>query len=76
MTCIVQIGPFPLSSNHIQGGVEASVFGLAKALSATHEVHVFDTPRIGGNQVTENIETVIVHRFVIRGRDSLLLDNK
>ena len=67
MTCIVQIGPFPLSSNHIQGGVEASVFGLAKALSATHEVHVFDTPRIGGNQVTEKIETVIVHRFCNSG---------
>ena len=63
MTCIVQIGPFPLSSNHIQGGVEASVFGLAKVLSATYEVHVFDTPRIGGSHVTENIESVIVHRF-------------
>ena len=63
MACIVQIGPFPLSSNHIQGGVEASVFGLAKALSAMHEVHVFDTPRIGGSLDVEKIESVIVHRF-------------
>ena len=63
MACIVQIGPFPLSSNHIQGGVEASVFGLAKAQSSTHEVHVFDTPRIGGSCVVEKIESVIVHRF-------------
>ena len=63
MACIVQIGPFPLSSNHIQGGVEASVFGLAKAQSSTHEVHVFDTPRVGGSCVVEKIESVIVHRF-------------
>ena len=63
MACIVQIGPFPLSSNHIQGGVEASVFGLAKAQSSTHEVYVFDTPRIGGSCVVEKIESVIVHRF-------------
>lgn len=63
MACIVQIGPFPLSSNHIQGGVEASVFGLAKALGTMHEVHVFDTPRIGGSHIVENVEGLIVHRF-------------
>lgn len=63
MACIVQIGPFPLSSNHIQGGVEASVFGLAKALGTMREVHVFDTPRIEGSHVVENVEGLIVHRF-------------
>lgn len=63
MACIIQIGPFPLSSNHIQGGVEASVFGLTKALGTMHEVHVFDAPRIGGSCVVEKIESVIVHRF-------------
>jgi hypothetical protein len=40
MACIIQIGPFPLPSNHIQGGVEASVFGLTEALGTMHEVHV------------------------------------
>lgn len=63
MACIVQIGPFPLSSNHIQGGVEASVIGLAKAQSAKYEVHAYDTPRIGGSHVVENVEGVVVHRF-------------
>ena len=67
MACIVHIGPFPLSSGRIQGGVEASVFGLAKTQSATHEVHVFDIPRIGGNRVVENIEGVVVHRFCNQG---------
>ena len=67
MACIVQIGPFPLSSCCVQGGVEASVFGLAKAQSTTHEVHVFDIPRIGGNRIIENIEGVVVHRFCNQG---------
>lgn len=68
MACIVQVGPFPLLSDHIQGGVEASVFGLAKAQNAMHEVHVFDIPRIGGSHVVENIEGIIVHRFCNQGR--------
>ena len=67
MTRIVQIGPFPLFSGRIQGGVEASVFGLAKVQSVRHEVHVFDVPRIGGSQVVENIEGVVVHRFCNQG---------
>ena len=67
MSCIVQIGPFPLSSGRIQGGVEASVFGLAKAQSTMYEVHAFDIPRIGGNRVVENIEGVVVHRFCNQG---------
>lgn len=67
MARIVQIGPFPLLSGRIQGGVEASVIGLAKAQSATHEVHVFDVPRIGGSHVVENIEGIIVHRFCNQG---------
>ncbi len=67
MSCIVQIGPFPLLSDRVQGGVEVSVFGLAKAQSAMHEVHVFDIPRIGGSRVIENIEGVVVHRFCNQG---------
>ena len=64
---IVQIGPFPLLSGRIQGGVEASVFGLAKAQCSTYEIHVFDIPRIGGSHVVENAEGVIVHRFCNQG---------
>lgn len=34
---IVMVGPFPADAAHIQGGVQASVFGLAKALQAQGE---------------------------------------
>jgi glycosyltransferase involved in cell wall biosynthesis len=67
MNCIIQIGPFPQSISSIRGGVEASVFGLAKAQSTSYEVHVFDIPRIGGNRAIENIEGVTVHRFCNQG---------
>lgn len=67
MTRIIQIGPFPLSSDCIRGGVEASVFGLAKAQSVMHEVHAFDIPRIGGSHIVENIEGIAVHRFCNQG---------
>lgn len=64
---IVHIGPFPQSVECIQGGVEASVFGLAKAQRASYEVHVFDVPRIGGSRIVENIGGVAVHRFCNQG---------
>ena len=67
MACIVQIGLFPLSSDCIRGGVEASIFCLSKVLSATHEVHVFDVPRIGGSRFVENVESITVHRFCNQG---------
>ena len=63
MTRIVQIGSFPLSSDCIRGGVEASVFGLASAQSVEHEVHVFDVPRVGGSNIVENVAGITVHRF-------------
>ena len=63
MTRIVQIGSFPLSSDCIRGGVEASVFGLASAQSVEHEVHVFDVPRVGGSNIVENVVGITVHRF-------------
>jgi len=67
MSRIIQIGPFPQSIDHVRGGVEASVFGLAKAQSATYEVHVFDIPRIGGSYGVESTEGVTVHRFCNQG---------
>ena len=67
MNRIIQIGPFPQSIDRVRGGVEASVFGLAKAQSASHEVHVFDIPRIGGSHVVENMAGVTAHRFCNQG---------
>ena len=67
MTRIVQIGPFPLSSDCIRGGVEASVYGLANAQSVAHEVHAFDVPRIGGSHIVENVGGITVHRFCNQG---------
>lgn len=63
MTCVVQIGTYPLDANHICGGVEASVYGLAKVLKETCEVHVFDIPRIDGSCAVVNEGGVVVHRF-------------
>lgn len=60
---IVQIGLYPQSRDHICGGVEASVFGLSQALGCNNEVHVYDQPRIGGENVVESDGSVIVHRF-------------
>lgn len=68
MMRIVQIGSFPESGNCIRGGVEASVFGLAKEQGKENEVHVFDVPRIGGGHNIEMVEGVIVHRFCNFGR--------
>jgi len=68
MLRIVQIGPYPLSQDCIQGGVEASVFGLAQEQSRTSEVHVFDFPRIGGDDCEEQDGRVKVHRFCNAGK--------
>lgn len=63
MVRVVHIGQFPLDKGHIRGGIEASIYGLAKVQCATNEVHAFDIPRIGGDASVENIESIIVHRF-------------
>ena len=67
MSRIIQIGPFPQSIDCIRGGVEASVYGLACAQSAAHEVHVFDIPRIGGDHIIENKKGITIHRFCNQG---------
>lgn len=43
---IVQIGPYPISLERIQGGIEASVYGLVQELAKSHTVDVFDEPRL------------------------------
>lgn len=64
---IIQIGPYPQSSDCIRGGVEASVYGLAQEQSKSFEVHVFDFPRISETDRVERDGNVIVHRFCNRG---------
>ena len=64
---IVQIGVYPKSSDHIAGGVEASVYGLSQAQSSDNEVFVFDLPRIGGKQIIEQDGNVTVYRFANQG---------
>lgn len=63
MNRIVQIGAYPIDPNKVFGGVEASVFGLAQAQSATAEVHVFDFPRMSGGSGIEQFGRVVVHRY-------------
>ena len=65
---IVVIGPYPLSSDCIRGGVESSVYGLVKELSSRHNVCVLDFPRIGGRDVVERQEQLTIHRYRNYGR--------
>ena len=64
---IVQFGPYPLDSNCIRGGVESSVYGLAKALSEYHEIDVFDIPRINGKDTGERVGNIQIHRYLNPG---------
>lgn len=60
---IVQVGPYPLSKDCIRGGVESSVYGLARALTNQHRVYVIDLPRIGEIDRNEHDEQLLVYRF-------------
>jgi len=61
---IIQIGSFPLNSAQINGGVEASVYGLALEQNINHKVIVFDHPRQEiSNDKTEIIDGITVRRF-------------
>ena len=65
---IIQVGPFPVSLDCIRGGVESSVYGIAKALVHNHIVHVFDIPRLGGEDQTSTEDGIIVHRYKNMGK--------
>ncbi len=68
---IVQIGPFPENINLIKGGVEASVYGLSKALSLNNEVTVFDFPNSNYNTDFEDvINDIKVLRFYKNGNSN------
>lgn len=64
---IVQVGPYPFSSECIHGGVEASVNGLVQELAKNHTVDVFDIPRIGGQDRVERYGKLTIHRYANPG---------
>lgn len=65
---IVLVGPYPLSSDCIRGGVESSVYGLAQALVARkHVVDVFDYPRLSGKDKSERHDLLTIHRYANNG---------
>ena len=64
---VVQIGPFPLDSTLIRGGVEASIYGLSVELAKTNEIIVFDLPKFSNS--SDTIETQAnfqIYRFYTR----------
>ncbi len=65
---IIQIGPYPLSDSIICGGVEASVYGLSKALAKTDEVYVMDIPRMDSCDACEEKDNLKVYRFHNEGK--------
>jgi len=42
---IVQVGLYPIDSDQVKGGVEASVYGLSVELAKMNEIFVIDIPR-------------------------------
>lgn len=64
---IIQVGPYPVSIDCIRGGVESSVYGLAKALTNEHQVYAFDNPRLDGQDCIEQIDNVHVYRYKNNG---------
>lgn len=64
---IIQVGPYPVSIDCIRGGVESSVYGLAKALANKHQVYAFDNPRLEGNDCIEQISNVHIYRYKNNG---------
>ena len=60
---IALIGPFPLDTTLIQGGIESSVLGLARELSLAHGVYVHDFPRKGIDDKTDRLDRLVVFRY-------------
>ena len=64
---IIQIGPYPISPDCIQGGVEASVYGLVNELAKKYTVDVFDVPRIGEKDRVERYGNLTIYRYANSG---------
>ena len=71
MVRIIQIGPYPLSSDCMKGGIESSVYGLVQEQIKSSEVVVFDLPRLGEEDREEMDGNVKIHRFKNKGRRQL-----
>ena len=68
---IVQVGSYPLDITHINGGVEASVYGISMEQAKSHRVFVIDVPRCEiKNDYTEEFEGVTIYRFTKNGRNN------
>jgi glycosyltransferase involved in cell wall biosynthesis len=68
---IIQIGSFPLNISCIQGGVEASVWGLSSELSKDHFVVARDIPRLViKSDYNEQIAGITVFRFFSSGKNN------
>ena len=68
---VALIGPFPLDTTLIQGGIESSVLGLARELSLAHDVYVHDFPRKGIDDKTDRFDSLVVFRYNNFGRHNL-----
>lgn len=73
---IAQVGSFPLSIDCIRGGVESSVYGLARELVHDHIIHVFDVPRLGGEDQTSIVDGIMVHRYKNMGKHNVDARNR
>ena len=60
---IVQIGPYPISKDCIQGGVESSMYGLSQALSKKDNIYVIDYPRLDGEDKVEVDGDITIYRY-------------
>lgn len=65
---IVQVGPYPIDSSIIRGGVESSVFGLVQEQAKKNDVFVMDIPRLSGADGIEHFESLTVYRFSNHGK--------
>lgn len=65
---IIQIGAYPCSPEHIKGGVEASLYGLARELAREHKVDVFDFPRYNESDTIESCGNLSIHRYKNPGK--------
>ena len=68
---IVQIGPYPINSSIIRGGVESSVYGLAQEQAKSNDVYVMDVPRLSGSDCIEKYGTITVFRFSNDGKHQI-----
>jgi glycosyltransferase involved in cell wall biosynthesis len=68
---IAQVGTYPMDSDCIKGGVEASVYGLSKELAKNNEVYVLDFPRETVNRDSvETADNLHIFRFYLRGKNN------